>query len=336
MLDDNAICEYGYEKHIINTKLCFVEHIQNQHQNFRDEILQGLQCDLKFIAPKFFYDDIGQKLFNKICETKEYYLTRAETQILSDLNKYINRHIDRNFQLVELGSGNSLKTEMILDIFKTQKLIEYFPIDISDVIKAIPNKLQNKYTNLHITVIVSDYENALKLINKNDQHCKFLFFLGSSFGNFNHDYAKNFLESIKKIMNQCDLFLLGLDLVKDPKILLNAYNDSHNFTANFNLNILKNINKLLGTNFNVDKFRHEVTYNKNKQRIEMYLRSMENQRIIINDATINFNKYELINTEYSYKYTIDEIKYLITNLGLKIKNIYQDKYKQYSLILISK
>jgi len=333
MLNDKAIYEHGYTRNIINDKLCFVEKLENKH-NFLDEILYGLQCKYKFISPKFFYDDIGQKLFNKICETKEYYLTRIETQILSNL-KNVNKHIDKNFQLIEFGSGDSLKTEMIIDIFKTQKHIDYFPIDVSNIIKTIHTKLQNKYSNLYITPIVSDYDDAFKLINTNDQNCKFLFFLGSSFGNFNTTNAKNFLEKIKKIMNKCDLFLLGLDLVKDQKTLLNAYNDSTNFTANFNLNILTNINKLTGANFDVNKFEHEAIYNTNKRRIEIYLRSTTNQKIIINNTIITFNENELINTEYSYKYTIDEIKYLITSLGLKIKNIYHDKYKQYSLILIS-
>lgn len=337
MLDHDLIRKFGYKTITLNDKLYIIKYKQNISQNFAVEALYGLKQKPKFISPKFFYNDVGQKLFNEICKTDEYYLTRAEIEILNNFAKQATKYIQGKFQLVELGSGDSIKTEIILDIFKKQNTLEYFPIDISDVIITNSIKLQNKYSNLYISAIVSDYQDAFNLIDYNNaSDRKLVFFLGSSFGNFNYSEGQNFLNSIKKMLNVNDLFLLGLDLVKEKQTLLRAYNDSSNFTAAFNLNILTNINKLIGTNFDVDKFKHGVKYNEIEQRIEMYLRSTINQTVEHDNCLINFHKDELIMTEYSYKYTIDKIKHLIQNSNLKLKTIQCDKNKLYALILVSK
>ncbi|MDH3611411.1 MAG: L-histidine N(alpha)-methyltransferase [Nitrosopumilus sp.] len=329
-----------YKKYVIDDNLqYFKPHSTKIEKTFADEICSSLSGDSKHIHPKFFYDKKGSALFDKICILPEYYPTRTEIKILKNLKSELSEYLDGSFRLVELGSGSSMKTRLILDIFsKIQNKIEYFPIDISEILTESSELLQKDYPNLHITGIIDTYEGGLEFIEKYDDKKNLIIFLGSSFGNFIPNEGKNFLQKINSTMKKEDLFLIGLDLVKDKKILENAYDDSQGITANFNLNVLSRINDELDADFDLNNFEHCAKYNEKDQRVEMYLKSLVNQSVIISKANISLKlkQGELIHTEHSHKYKISQIKDLMEKTGFEIKQNWLDVNKHYALILVSK
>ena len=329
-----------YKKYIIDSNLeYFKPHSSQIQKTFADEISSSLGADSKFINPKYFYDKKGSDLFEQICSLPEYYPTRTEIKILEVLQGDLTPYLDDSFRLVELGSGSSNKTRLILDIFnKIQNKMEYFPIDISEILTESSELLQREYDNLHITGIVDTYEGGLEFIEKYDNKKNLIIFLGSSYGNFPPTEGKVFLKKINSIMKKEDLFLIGLDLVKDKKTLENAYNDSTGITARFNLNILSRINDELDADFNLNKFKHIAKYNEKDQRIEMYLKSTVNQSVVISKANLSLHlkQGELINTEHSHKYTLPQINELMDDTGFSIKKTWSDKNNYYALVLVSK
>lgn len=330
----------SYKKYRVDAKLqYFKPHYIKIEKSFADEISFSLNQDLKYIDPKFFYDKKGSELFEKICNLPEYYPTRTEISILKKLKDELARYLDGSFRLVELGSGSSVKTRLILDILnQNQEKIEYFPIDISEILTESSALLQRDYKNLNITGIVDTYEHGLEFLNNYDDKKNLIIFLGSSFGNFITDEGKEFLNKINSTMKEDDLFLIGLDLVKNKVILENAYNDSQGVTAQFNLNVLSRINDELDADFNLNNFAHYAIYNENAQRIEMYLKSLVNQSVIISKAnfSLTLKKNELIHTEHSHKYTLSQIRELMNQTGFIIKNIWIDQNDHFALTLVSK
>ncbi len=329
-----------YKKFVVDSKLqYFKPHASKIEKTFAEEISSSLDRDSKFISPKFFYDKRGSDLFETICTLPEYYPTRTEIQILKNLQSELPSFIDESFRLVELGSGASVKTRLILDIFtKSQSRTEYFPIDISEILTESSEQLLRDYNSLHITGIIDTYEGGLEFLKNYDDKKNLIIFLGSSFGNFSPSDGKVFLEKINSTMKSDDLFLIGLDLVKDSKILESAYDDSQGVTAKFNLNVLSRINDELDADFNLNNFSHHSMYNKEDQRIEMYLKSLVNQSVVISKSnlSINLEKNELIHTEHSHKYTLEQIKSLLENTGFKINHVWLDDKTYFSLTLVSK
>ena len=317
----------------------FKPHSTQIEKTFADEISSSLCSDSKFINPKYFYDKKGSDLFEQICSLPEYYPTRTEIEILKTLQLKLPQYLDDSFRLVELGSGSSNKTRLILDVFdKIQSKIEYFPIDISEILTQSSELLQREYDKLHITGIVDTYEGGLEFIEKYDDKKNLIIFLGSSYGNFLPKEGKVFLKKINSIMKKEDLFLIGLDLVKDKEILENAYNDSMGITAKFNLNILSRINDELDADFNLKNFKHVAKYNERDQRIEMYLKSTTNQSVVISKANLSLTLKEgdLIHTEHSHKYTLPQIRELMNDVGFITNNTWSDKNNHYALVLVSK
>jgi len=330
----------GYKKYVIDSKLqYFKPHASKIEKTFAEEISSSLNRDSKFIAPKFFYDKKGSDLFEKICTLPEYYPTRTEIGILKNLQTELPSFIDDSFRLVELGSGASVKTRLLIDIFsKIQQTTEYFPIDISEILAESSEQLLRDYDNLRITGIIDTYEGGLEFLKNYDNKNNLILFLGSSFGNFPPTNGKIFLEKINSTMKSGDLFLIGLDLVKDSQILESAYDDAQGVTAKFNLNVLSRINDELDADFNLNNFSHYSAYNKEDQRIEMYLKSLVNQSVIISKSNLSLNleKNELIHTEYSHKYTLEQIKTLLESTGFKINHTWLDENTHFSLTLVSK
>ena len=330
----------NYKKYVIDSKLqYFKPHSTKIEKTFADEISSSLGTNPKSISPKFFYDKKGSELFEQICSLPEYYPTRTEIKILKTLQHDLPQYLDDSFRLVELGSGSSNKTRLILDIFDNiQSKIEYFPIDISEILTESSELLQREYNNLHITGIVDTYEGGLEFIEKYDDKKNLIVFLGSSYGNFLPKEGKVFLKKINSIMKNEDLFLIGLDLVKNKKILENAYDDSLGITAKFNLNILSRINDELDADFNLKNFEHVAKYNDRDQRIEMYLKSDVNQSVVISKANLSLKlkEGEMIHTEHSHKYTIPQINRLMNDAGFVMENIWSDKNNYYALVLVSK
>ena len=329
-----------YKKYVIDNNLqYFKPHSTKIEQTFADEIASGLNRDSKYINPKFFYDKKGSDLFEQICGLPEYYPTRTEIEILKNLKSDLSKYLDASFRLVELGSGSSIKTRLILDIFaENQNKIEYFPIDISEILTESSELLQKDYADLHITGIIDTYEGGLEFIEKYDDKKNLIIFLGSSFGNFIPNEGKTFLQKINSTMKKEDLFLIGLDLVKGIQILENAYNDTKGITSKFNLNVLSRINDELDADFVLNNFEHFAKYNEQDQRVEMYLKSLVNQSVIISKANLSLTlkQGELIHTEHSHKYKISQIKELMDKTGFKIMQNWLDAKEHYALILLSK
>ena len=329
-----------YKQYIVDSQLrYFKPHATKIEKSFAEEISYSLNQNSKFINPKFFYDKKGSELFESICLLPEYYPTRTEISILKKLKHDLPSYLDENINLVELGSGTSVKTRLILDIFtKLQPKTEYFPIDISEILTESSEQLLKDYDTLHITGIIDTYEGGLEFLKSYDDKKNLILFLGSSFGNFTPDDGKLFLEKIFSTMKSGDLFLIGLDLVKNKNILESAYDDSQGVTAKFNLNVLSRINDELDADFDINNFSHYSIYNENAQRIEMNLKSLVSQSVIIgkSNLSLNLDKGELIHTEYSHKYRVSQIKKLLNDVGFEFKNMWLDDEKHFSLTLVSK
>jgi len=258
--------ELEYTKHIIDERLCYYEPSKNKLQKtFAQELSSSLNQKQKSINPKFFYNKKGSQLFEEICKLPEYYLTKTEIGILTQLYDKLPSHLNGDFRLVELGSGSSKKTRILLSILeRLHKHIEYFPIDISKILKESSTILLDDYENLHITGIIDNYESGLEFMKNYDNKKNLIAFLGSSFGNFDYEHGLKFLQKVNSSMKKNDLFLIGLDLVKDKTVLERAYNDSQGVTAKFNLNVLSRINSELDSIFNINIFVHHAFYNEYK------------------------------------------------------------------------
>ena len=332
--------EREYTKFVVDERLCYYEPSKNKSEKtFVEELSLSLNQKHKSIHPKFFYDKKGSKLFEDICKLPEYYLTRTEVSILTQLQDKLPAYMNEEFRLVELGSGSSYKTRILISILENMhKQIEYFPIDISKILKESATTLLDDYKNLHITGVIDNYESGLDFVKNYDSKKNLIVFLGSSFGNFDYEPGLRFLDKINSSMKDDDLFLIGLDLVKDRDVLEHANNDTHGITAQFNLNVLARINSELDSNFNLDKFAHYATFNDSKNRIEIYLRSLENQIVNIIKAGIalKIKQNELIHTENSHKYTIPKIKEIFSRTGFRIRDMWFDEKQYFCLILLSK
>lgn len=331
------ISEQDYSTVTVNPRFCYLTPKEGVHSNMAEEISSSLSAKKRFIHPKFFYDDTGSRIFDEICKLPEYYLTRSETEILDSIGPEIAEFIEDDHVLVELGSGSARKTGKLLEaLLQKQGIVQYYPIDISGILKESSLNLQRSYQNLAIIGIIDQYEGGLDFVSKMEQR-KLIAFLGSSLGNFDNSSAIRLLRRIYHSMSHGDLFLLGLDLVKETSILEKAYNDAEGLTGKFNLNVLERINRELGGNFDTTKFEHLAFYNSNNNRIEMHLRSKCDQQIFISKVNLEMrlSKDETILTEYSYKYTVPQIEQISNMIGFKIEKIWFDKNKFFSMILFS-
>ena len=339
-MNDFSDKKLDYKQYVVDSKLrYFKPHATKIEKSFAEEISFSLSQNSKFINPKFFYDSKGSSLFESICLLPEYYPTRTELGILKNLESDLLPFLDEQTKLVELGSGASVKTRVLIDIFtKLQTKTEYFPIDISEILAESSEQLLKDYATLHITGIIDTYEGGLEFLKNYDEKKNLIIFLGSSFGNFTPNNGKAFLKNIFSTMKSGDLFLIGLDLVKDKNILESAYNDSADITAQFNLNVLSRINNELDADFDLNNFSHYSIYNESDQRIEMNLKSLVSQSVIISKSNLllNLEKNELIHTEYSHKYQVNQIKKILYDAGFEIKKMWLDDKKYFSLTLVSK
>src|SRR5690606_37102161 len=250
--------------------------------SFAEDVRKGLTHERKFLYPKYFYDDRGSELFDKITQTEDYYPTRTETSILIEHAGDIIEFSKNKPVVVELGSGTSTKTRHILAAKEnTGQPLNYIPLDVSDILILTSGQLIQDYTNLTINGIISEYITGYKIVKDIDPAPNLTIFLGSSIGNFRRQYVKEFLSKITNIMHDDDALLIGFDLIKDEEVLLRAYNDSEGVTSEFNLNILQRINNELGGSFDLNSFEHSSIFNREKSRVEMHLTSIKDQDIEI-------------------------------------------------------
>ena len=313
-----------------------IENISfNQNINNEKNIISLLKNKKKSLPTQYLYDDLGSKLFEEICETEEYYLTRTEKQILElNASDIVNKVLPS--EIFEFGSGSSKKTKtLIAKVLKRNKKLTYFSFDISiKALKMSYNELNKISKSLNVHLIKGDFNNDMKRIKKSKKNRLYLF-LGSTLGNFNNKIAINFLDNIANLMNKEDSFLLGVDKVKDEKIINSAYNDSKGITKKFNKNILNVINKQYKLNFNEKNFLHNAKFNLEKSQIEMYLESTVDHSVKLpNDENLNIEKGEKILTEISRKFSEKTLRDLFNKANLEIKKSYTDNKKYFSLYLL--
>jgi len=286
-------------------------------EDFKSAVEAGLARTPKELPCKFFYDERGSKLFDAICALDEYYPTRTEIALLQANARRIAELIGENCQLIEFGSGSSVKVRILLDALKS--VAAYTPVDISreHLLKSAAD-LARAFPDLEVIAVCADYTRPFTVPRPraNPDARRVVFFPGSTIGNFTPDHAHEFLTATAKVAGPGGGLLIGIDLKKDPKILDAAYNDHEGVTAAFNLNLLQRINRELGADFDLSSWRHHARYDEGAGRIEMHLVSQRRQAVHLNGSTFSFGAGETIHTENSYKYGLDEFRALGRAAGL--------------------
>ncbi|MBB6610037.1 L-histidine N(alpha)-methyltransferase [Pontibacter sp. Tf4] len=318
-----------------------IQHAENLQQNlFLQDVIQGLSQPVKHLSSRYFYDAAGSRLFQQIMHLPEYYLTRAEHELLKTHGATIASAFAANgpFCLIDLGAGDALKTKTLLhELLGRQAEFEYVPVDISgDAITGLLETLHQEMPGLKVHGVVGDYSTALDWLNKNKPGRKVLLFLGSNIGNFTTQEQEDFIQQLRSYMQQQDMLLMGIDLHKDPDTILSAYNDAAGVTAAFNLNLLHRINRELGGNIPVDNFRHFALYDPQEGVMRSYLVSQAAQTITLQAApgqTFHLQPWEAIHTENSCKFTLAQAEQLGARHGLRVKSVFQDKKKYFADIL---
>jgi dimethylhistidine N-methyltransferase len=311
---------------------------------FAKDARRGLSASPKTLPPKYFYDDLGSQLFEAICHLPEYYLTRAEGEILSRHADEIVGSVEGPARIIELGSGSAEKTRYLIEaLLRRQPELHYLPVDISDAsLESSSLELLHIYPRLRITAYAADYFTALRALaeteitDREDKRTLALF-LGSNIGNFNTDESRAFLREVRKMLNAKDGLLMGADLKKSPEVLVRAYDDALGVTSAFNRNLLVRMNRELDADFDISKFHHRVKYNKELGRIEAYLVSDKRQIVHIKaiDLQVAFEEGEAIHTENSYKFDLNQLAELARETGFSLEKTWLDSARRFSFNLFT-
>ena len=303
-----------------------------------EDVRKGLSAQPKRFLPKYFYDELGSQLFEAICLLPEYYLTRAENEILQRYSDEIVAAISGQKTLVEMGSGSASKTRLIIEaLLRCQSELLFMPVDISaTALESSSRILLQSYPRLTIEAYAADYFAGLAELGKKPRARTLALFLGSNISNFDPDEALRFLRAMRSVLQKGDALLLGADLKKDPAILDAAYNDALGVTSAFNLNVLARINRELGGTFDLRAFKHRAFYNQSEGRVEIYIESLADQRVRIEklDLEIEFAAGELIHTENSYKYDKANIAHLAVATGFELSRTWLDSEERFSSNLL--
>lgn len=309
------------------------ENQTDDKEQFALDVLSGLSCDEKSLSTKYFYDDKGSELFQKITKHKDYYLTRTEYEILEKLKNEISQLIgDDEVDIIELGAGDGHKSELIIDgILSSGKKVNYYPIDISAKAMNQLEKFIKPNHDLNIHGVVAEYFEGLRFINEKSKNRKLVLFLGSNIGNFNRQQAHYFLQHLWNALSKDDFVLIGFDLKKDVEKLMAAYNDSSGYTKDFNLNLLDRMNRELGANFKRDNFQHVGVFNPKIGAMESYLLPIKDQVVYIKTLkkSFKFEAYEPLHLEYSFKYNKSDIETMCFDSGFKLMKHFTDKNKYF-------
>jgi L-histidine Nalpha-methyltransferase len=291
-------------------------------ETFRRDVLKGLTSSPKHLQSKYFYDKRGDKLFQRIMDSDQYYLTDAELEIFntrcSEMLDIVSRFTGP-FDVVELGAGDALKsTELLKCLTNAGKDFRYYPIDISEnIIKLVEKELPKKVEGLKIEGINGDYFDALKEAKKRSANPKLVLLLGGNIGNMPPEEANAFCKTLHHRLAKGDMVLIGFDLKKNPWTIFNAYNDKDGITREFNLNLLHRINRELGADFDVSQFEHYESYDPESGACKSYVFSLREQTVLIDGVEINFEENEYIFMETSHKYTPNQTKKMAEASGFK-------------------
>jgi L-histidine N-alpha-methyltransferase len=310
--------------------------------SFSEDVRKGLTAVPKTLPPKHFYDALGSRLFEAICELPEYYLTRAETEIFERRAGEIAAALDGRLRLVELGSGDAQKTRLLIEaLLARQGELDYLPIDISrSAIELSGDRLLGAYPELRVTAYVAEYQAALRSLRREPLPPgvtrTLVLFLGSTIGNLGPAERADLLRDIRALLRRGDGLLVGTDLKKEEEILLAAYDDPLGVTAAFNLNLLARINRELGGAVDLSTFRHRARYDREEGRIEMHLESRRDQTVPIRGLglEIGFAQGETIHTESSYKFDADQIKELAARTGFELRRTWTDAARRFGSHLL--
>jgi len=307
---------------------------RNGHIDFAKDIRRGLSADPKFLFPKYLYDELGSRLFEAICEIPEYYLTRAEDEILTTHAEEIVATLPECDTLIELGSGSAEKTRKIIEALIRQRgNLLFVPVDIStSALADSSHALLDSYPQLRIESYAADYFQALDALRLPADKPVLVLFLGSNIGNFEPEDALNFMRAIRRVLRRGDALLLGADLKKDRATLESAYDDPLGVTRSFIVNELERINRELGANFDLWAFGLRSFYNQSAGRVEVYLESLRTQEVEVGglQMTVQFKAGERIHVENAYKFDLDGLGRLGNQSGFDLKHTWLDKKERFS------
>lgn len=300
---------------------------QASRETFLNDVVAGLSRPAKTLPCKYFYDRRGSELFDRICELDEYYHTRCELEILRAYADDMVRLFGPDPTLIEYGSGSSLKTRLLLDRMRGGS---YVPVDISrEHLLRAAGRIARDYPHLDVLPIVADFTRPFALPAHLGR--RVVYFSGSTISNFSPAESARLLAQIAHQIGPGGGLLIGVDLKKDRSVLEPAYDDSEGVTAAFNLNLLERINRELGSDFDLDQFRHRALWNEGEGRIEMYLVSQRTQTVHLAGQRFRLREGEAICTEHSYKFTPEELAELAAQAGLAVRKVWTDERGLFSV-----
>lgn len=302
--------------------------------DFLADLIAGLSSNPRTLPCKYFYDERGAALFQKICELPEYYITRTEIDILDRNRAEIASHLGANIELIGLGTGAGTKTRILIETLESPTV--YIPVDISEKqLRESTALFQKIFPDLEILPVCADYLQPVVLPSSSRKAARnIVYFPGSTIGNFEPTEAEEFLRRVANVCRQNGGLLIGADLKKDPHVLEAAYNDSAGVTAQFNLNLLDRINRELGADFDLDQWRHRAIYNSDAGRIEMHLISEIDQFVHVDERKFHFRRGEKIITEFSYKYAPEEFAAVAGKAGFEFVRMWTDDARLFGVFYL--
>lgn len=314
-----------------------------KNTTFLNDVLEGFSQNPKYISSHYFYDKAGDELFQRIMNMPEYYLTQSELEIFrQQSDSFIasfNLNPNEEFELIELGAGDGQKTQHLLKALLVKNYqFKFIPVDISqNSLNVIQKRMENLFPFLQIEPQQGDYFEVLDFLFTSKKP-KVILFIGSNLGNMKDDIARNFLAQIANHLKPNEKLLLGVDQIKSAEIVLPAYNDANGITRDFNLNLLKRINRELGADFDLENFEHAPEYIENEGIAKSYLRSKKAQTVYIKDLdqSFDFAENELIHTEISRKYNDKILQDLLSGSGLEITDKFLDSKKYFTDYMLTK
>ncbi len=304
--------------------------------SFLEDVVRGLSQPhgQKFIPSRYLYDERGCELFEAICDTAEYYPTRTEISILDRDADSIAKVCGPNCRIVELGSGASIKTEMLLDSLESPSM--YVPVDIApEYLGPAVEKLSERYEQLAIEPVCANFTEPFRLPEMNSECRTIVYFPGSTIGNFTRPEAVDLLSNMRELAGPAGGILIGMDLKKDVGILVAAYNDAAGVTDAFTNNLLTRMQRELNAELDEGQFEHLARYNVDLGRIEIFLCSVKDQTIRIGDHSFEVASGELINTEYSYKYDLGDVQKMAEDAGVALTHAWLDELNWFGVFFLS-
>lgn len=302
-----------------------------QVADLRDAIHAGMRRSQKRLPTLLLYDEKGSKLFDDICELPEYYPTRTELSIMQERMDEIADAIGEEASLIELGSGSSMKTRLLLE--DLHRLAAYVPVDISkDHLMAAATELSANYPHIEILPVCADFNEPFRLPTPQvTPRRNIVYFPGSTIGNLEFASAHRLLSTMKRIAKSGGAVLIGVDLVKGREVLESAYDDAQGVTAAFNLNMLERLNREFEADFDLDRFFHRAVWDAERARVEMQLVSRADQSVTIDGETFALREGEYILTEYSHKYTLETFANLARTAGFEVNHVWTDPQALFSV-----